>query len=117
MQGNTMTTTETSRQAHTTVITNDLAVVVGQPSQMAITNHLATDFWLLSGMASSFTSSSISLADGAIASVTMVQAKTAAECSSMKPAFFNESGYWVYTKGLPAMTGVDGGIVTTVPGQ
>jgi hypothetical protein len=30
---------------------------------MAITNHLATDFWLLSGMAGSFTSSSISLAD------------------------------------------------------
>src|SRR5450759_3490929 len=38
-------------------ITDDLAVVFGQPSQMAITNRLATVFWWHSGMASGFISS------------------------------------------------------------
>src|SRR5450759_2026673 len=44
----------------TKLITSDLAGVVCQLSRMAITNHLATVFWLLSGMASRFTSGFIS---------------------------------------------------------
>jgi hypothetical protein len=40
-------------------ITSDLASVVCSPSRMAITNHLATVLWLLSGMASRFNSGSI----------------------------------------------------------
>jgi glutaminase len=31
--------------------------------------------------------------------------------------FYNESGIWSYTAGLPAKTGVGGGIVAVVPGQ
>jgi glutaminase len=31
--------------------------------------------------------------------------------------FYNESGEWMYTTGLPAKTGVGGGIVAVVPGQ
>jgi glutaminase len=31
--------------------------------------------------------------------------------------FYNESGIWSYSAGLPAKTGVGGGIVAVVPGQ
>jgi glutaminase len=31
--------------------------------------------------------------------------------------FYDESGIWMYTAGLPAKTGVGGGIVAVVPGQ
>jgi glutaminase len=31
--------------------------------------------------------------------------------------FYDESGVWQYTAGLPSKTGVGGGIVTVVPGQ
>jgi len=31
--------------------------------------------------------------------------------------FYNESGDWAYTTGLPAKTGVGGGIVAVVPGR
>lgn len=31
--------------------------------------------------------------------------------------FYDESGAWQYTAGLPAKTGVGGGIVTVVPGR
>ncbi len=31
--------------------------------------------------------------------------------------FYDESGEWQYTAGLPAKTGVGGGIVTVVPGK
>ena len=31
--------------------------------------------------------------------------------------FYDESGMWAYTAGLPAKTGVGGGIVAVVPGQ
>jgi len=35
----------------------------------------------------------------------------------MTAGFYNESGMWSYTAGLPAKTGVGGGIVAVVPGQ
>lgn len=35
----------------------------------------------------------------------------------MMAGFYNESGEWAYTTGLPAKTGVGGGIVAVVPGQ
>jgi glutaminase len=35
----------------------------------------------------------------------------------MMAGFYNESGDWAYTTGLPAKTGVGGGIVAVVPGQ
>jgi glutaminase len=35
----------------------------------------------------------------------------------MMAGFYNESGYWAYTTGLPAKTGVGGGIVAIVPGR
>jgi glutaminase len=35
----------------------------------------------------------------------------------MMAGFYNESGDWAYTTGLPAKTGVGGGIVAIVPGQ
>jgi glutaminase len=35
----------------------------------------------------------------------------------MMDGFYNESGDWAYTTGLPAKTGVGGGIVAVVPGQ
>jgi glutaminase len=35
----------------------------------------------------------------------------------MMAGFYNESGNWAYTTGLPAKTGVGGGIVAIVPGQ
>jgi glutaminase len=35
----------------------------------------------------------------------------------MMNGFYNESGAWAYTAGLPAKTGVGGGIVAIVPGQ
>jgi len=31
--------------------------------------------------------------------------------------FYDESGDWMYTAGLPAKTGVGGGIVAVVPGR
>ena len=31
--------------------------------------------------------------------------------------FYDESGEWAYSAGLPAKTGVGGGIVAVVPGQ
>jgi glutaminase len=31
--------------------------------------------------------------------------------------FYDESGEWMYTAGLPAKTGVGGGIVAVVPGR
>jgi glutaminase len=31
--------------------------------------------------------------------------------------FYDESGYWAYTVGLPAKSGVGGGIVAVVPGR
>ena len=31
--------------------------------------------------------------------------------------FYDESGNWMYTAGLPAKTGVGGGIVAVVPGR
>ena len=31
--------------------------------------------------------------------------------------FYDESGAWMYTAGLPAKTGVGGGIVAVVPGK
>jgi glutaminase len=31
--------------------------------------------------------------------------------------FYDESGQWAYTAGLPAKTGVGGGIVAVVPGK
>ena len=31
--------------------------------------------------------------------------------------FYDESGAWAYTTGLPGKTGVGGGIVTVVPGK
>jgi glutaminase len=31
--------------------------------------------------------------------------------------FYDESGWWAYTAGLPAKSGVGGGIVAVVPGQ
>jgi len=35
----------------------------------------------------------------------------------MMAGFYNESGQWAYTAGLPAKTGVGGGIVAVVPGR
>lgn len=35
----------------------------------------------------------------------------------MMAGFYNESGMWAYTAGLPAKTGVGGGIVAVVPGK
>jgi glutaminase len=35
----------------------------------------------------------------------------------MMAGFYNESGLWAYTAGLPAKTGVGGGIVAVVPGK
>jgi glutaminase len=35
----------------------------------------------------------------------------------MMAGFYNESGAWAYSTGLPAKTGVGGGIVAIVPGQ
>ena len=35
----------------------------------------------------------------------------------MMCGFYNESGNWAYTTGLPSKTGVGGGIVAIVPGQ
>jgi glutaminase len=35
----------------------------------------------------------------------------------MTAGFYNESGLWAYTAGLPAKTGVGGGIVAVVPGK
>ncbi len=35
----------------------------------------------------------------------------------MMAGFYNESGMWAYTAGLPAKTGVGGGIVAVVPGS
>jgi glutaminase len=35
----------------------------------------------------------------------------------MMAGFYDESGIWAYTAGLPAKTGVGGGIVAVVPGQ
>ncbi len=35
----------------------------------------------------------------------------------MMAGFYNESGIWAFTTGLPAKTGVGGGIVAVVPGQ
>jgi glutaminase len=35
----------------------------------------------------------------------------------MMAGFYNESGTWAYTAGLPAKTGVGGGIVAVVPGK
>jgi glutaminase len=35
----------------------------------------------------------------------------------MMAGFYDESGLWAYTAGLPAKTGVGGGIVAVVPGQ
>ncbi len=35
----------------------------------------------------------------------------------MMAGFYNESGEWAYTTGLPSKTGVGGGIVAVVPGQ
>jgi len=35
----------------------------------------------------------------------------------MMAGFYNESGMWAYTAGLPAKTGVGGGIVAVVPGN
>ena len=35
----------------------------------------------------------------------------------MMAGFYNESGLWAYTAGLPAKTGVGGGIVAIVPGR
>ena len=35
----------------------------------------------------------------------------------MMSGFYNESGMWAYTAGLPAKTGVGGGIVAVVPGK
>jgi glutaminase len=35
----------------------------------------------------------------------------------MMAGFYNESGDWAYTTGLPAKTGVGGGIVAVVPGE
>lgn len=35
----------------------------------------------------------------------------------MTAGFYNESGMWAYTAGLPAKTGVGGGIVAVVPGK
>jgi glutaminase len=35
----------------------------------------------------------------------------------MMAGFYNESGAWAYTAGLPAKTGVGGGIVAVVPGK
>jgi len=35
----------------------------------------------------------------------------------MMAGFYNESGDWAYTTGLPSKTGVGGGIVAVVPGQ
>ena len=35
----------------------------------------------------------------------------------MMGGFYNESGMWAYTAGLPAKTGVGGGIVAVVPGK
>ncbi|HTN43204.1 MAG TPA: glutaminase A [Nitrospiria bacterium] len=35
----------------------------------------------------------------------------------MMAGFYNESGKWAYTAGLPAKTGVGGGIVAVVPGK
>jgi len=35
----------------------------------------------------------------------------------MMAGFYDESGSWAYFTGLPAKTGVGGGIVTVVPGR
>jgi hypothetical protein len=35
----------------------------------------------------------------------------------MMAGFYDESGLWAYTAGLPAKTGVGGGIVAVVPGK
>jgi glutaminase len=35
----------------------------------------------------------------------------------MMAGFYDESGAWAYTAGLPAKTGVGGGIVAVVPGR
>ncbi len=35
----------------------------------------------------------------------------------MTAGFYDESGEWAYTAGLPAKTGVGGGVVAVVPGQ
>jgi glutaminase len=35
----------------------------------------------------------------------------------MMAGFYNESGMWAFTAGLPAKTGVGGGIVAVVPGS
>ena len=35
----------------------------------------------------------------------------------MTAGFYNESGLWSWTTGLPAKTGVGGGIVAVVPGR
>ena len=35
----------------------------------------------------------------------------------MMAGFYNESGQWAFTAGLPAKTGVGGGIVAVVPGK
>ena len=35
----------------------------------------------------------------------------------MTAGFYDESGLWAYTAGLPAKTGVGGGIVAVVPGR
>jgi glutaminase len=35
----------------------------------------------------------------------------------MMAGFYNESGMWAFTAGLPAKTGVGGGVVAVVPGK
>lgn len=62
------------------------------------------------------------LANGGVNPLTQKQLMPAAHVPELlavmaTAGFYDESGIWMYTAGLPAKTGVGGGIVAVVPGQ
>ncbi len=62
------------------------------------------------------------LANGGVNPLTRKQVMPAAHVPELlavmaTAGFYDESGVWMYTAGLPAKTGVGGGIVAVVPGQ
>jgi glutaminase len=62
------------------------------------------------------------LANGGVNPITKKQVMPAAHVPELlaimaTAGFYDESGMWMYTAGLPAKTGVGGGIVAVVPGQ
>jgi len=62
------------------------------------------------------------LADGGVNPITKKQVMPARNVPELlaimaTAGFYDESGYWMFTAGLPAKTGVGGGIVAVVPGR